>query len=68
MKNYAFKEKKNANEVKVLKSFFGILLFVLALFFSEMLVSLPQYIGAPLAVIYLFVQYRLWIGDSGRRR
>lgn len=67
MKNYAVNDKKNVNELKVLKRFFGVLLFVLAVFFRDMIVSLPQYTGAPLAAIYLFMQYKLWLGDSSRR-
>ena len=67
MKNYAVKDKKTVNEAKVLKRFFGILLFVLAVYFRDMLVSIPKYSGIILAAIYLLIQYKLWLGDSEKR-
>lgn len=67
MKNYVVKNKKNANEIKVLKGFFGVLLFMLAVFFRDMIVTVPQYIGVPLAVTYLFIQYKLWNFESEKR-
>ena len=53
---------REAKEIKILKRFFGVLLFVLAVFFKDIYVKLPGNAGLALALLYFLIQYWLWIG------
>ena len=67
MKGYGEKERRDTREgkeVRALKRFFGALLFFLAIFFREILTKLPGYAGMILALVYLLIQYWLWIGGG----
>ena len=67
MKNCQQKERRTSREgkeVRMLKRFFGALLFALAIFFREIYVKLPGNTGLILALVYFMIQYWLWIGKS----
>lgn len=52
-------------ERRMLKKVFGVLLFVLAIFFREIFVKLPGNTGLLLALGYFLLQYWLFVVDGG---